>query len=115
MGKGSVRRPGTGYESHYDRVFRQAREGGATMTESRLAAERADRGFEAPAPSKGFGFVVTDPDSFGTAAHRRPSALEQLCIDEYRRVYKEAFKQAPEGIHVLPCEHGIAVFLPTES
>lgn len=73
--------------------------------------ERAFRG--APTPSS-FGFVITDPESFGQAAHRRPSALEQLCIDEYRRMYKDAFKQAPEGIHVLPCEHGIPVFLPTE-
>jgi hypothetical protein len=72
--------------------------------------ERAFRG--APTPSS-FGFVLTDPESFGQAAHRRPSAQEQHEINVYRSDYRRTFRAAPEGIHVLPGTR-LSVFLPTE-
>jgi hypothetical protein len=72
--------------------------------------ERVFRG-EAP-PS--FGFVVTDPDNYAVAAHRRPTTKEQHAINEYRYRYTRTFfGETPKGIHVLPVV-GITVFLPNE-
>lgn len=89
-GKGSNQRPTdmARFGSNYDLVFGKAELGS-------------------------FGFIITDPESYGSAASRRPTTLEQVEINTYRERYKRAMGTAPEGIHVLPFTN-TAVFLPTE-
>lgn len=91
MGKGSNQRPTdmARFGSNYDAVFGKAELGS-------------------------FGFVITDPESYGTAASRRPTTTEQMEINTYRERYKRAFGVAPEGIHCIPSANGMAVFLPSE-
>lgn len=92
MSKGSNRRPtdDAAFSAGYERVFRQV-----------------------PSAPASFGFVITDPESYGNAASRRPTTAEQDAIDAYRLRYKRMFGAAPEGVHVIP-HSGLTVFLPTE-
>lgn len=99
MGKGSTRRPGNeaALRANWDRVF--------------------DAQKERHAETSSFGFVVTNEDEI-RAPTRRPTEYEQKRIDEYRRMYKNAFDGfAPEGVHILPgdfANDSLTVFLPAE-
>jgi hypothetical protein len=62
-----------------------------------------------------FGFVCTEENFY--AVQRRPSADEQVVIDDYREKYKEAMGYQPHGFHYFPFPgepETVCVWLPIE-